>query len=99
MIVSRRTTVTVMSNDGPKTFGREAGMSPVSSRWPALMDELEASVASLRGAFERTLDASIPPAADRQALERSLDRYQRAAASVTGYLDDYLQSVAPRPRR
>jgi len=39
-----------------------------------------------------------PRAAERHAIERSLDRYQAAAAAVTGYVDAYLASTAPRPR-
>jgi hypothetical protein len=68
----------------------------MASRWPALLDELEASIASLR-TLDLTTDEA-PRAAERHAIERSLDRYQAAAAAVTGYVDAYLASTAPRPR-
>ena len=69
----------------------------MASRWPALLDELEASIASLRASLDLT-SGETPRAAERHALERSLDRYQAAAAAVTGYVDAYLASTAPRPR-
>ena len=69
----------------------------MASRWTALLDELEASIASLRVSLDLTTD--VPPrAAERHTIERSLDRYQAAAAAVTGYVDAYLASTAPRPR-
>lgn len=68
----------------------------MASRWQALLDELEASIASLRTLDLTTHEA--PRAAERHAIERSLDRYQAAAAAVTGYVDAYLASTAPRPR-
>jgi hypothetical protein len=69
----------------------------MASRWPALLDELEASIASLRVSIDLTTDEA-PKAAERRAIERSLDRYQAAAAAVTGYVDAYLAATAPRPR-
>jgi len=67
------------------------------SRWPALLDELEASIALLRTSLDVTPEQA-PRAAERHAIERSLDRYQAAAAAVTGFVDAYLASTAPRPR-
>jgi hypothetical protein len=69
----------------------------MASRWPALLDELEASIASLRASFDLATD-DPPRAAERHAIERSLDRYQAAAAAVTGYVDAFLAATAPRPR-
>jgi len=69
----------------------------MASRWPALLDELEASIASLRTSLDET-SGQAPRAAERHAIERSLDRYQAAAAAVTGYVDAFLASTAPRPR-
>jgi hypothetical protein len=69
----------------------------MASRWPALLDELEASIASLRASLDLTTD-DPPRAAERHAIERSLDRYQAAAAAVTGFVDAYLTTTAPRPR-
>jgi hypothetical protein len=69
----------------------------MASRWPALLDELEASIASLRVSLDLTTEET-PRAAERHAIERSLDRYQAAAAAVTGYVDAFLASTAPRPR-
>lgn len=69
----------------------------MSRRWPALTAELETSVALLR---EQLGDGPWPGprAAERHAIERALDRYQRAAAAVNEYVDAFLASTAPRPR-
>lgn len=69
----------------------------MSAQWPALTAELEASVASLR---ERLGEGARPDprAAERHAIERALDRYQRATAAVNEYVDAFLLSTAPRPR-
>ena len=69
----------------------------MATRWPALLDELEASIASLRTSLDANADQPQRAAA-RHAIERSLDRYQAAAAAVTSYVDSYLAATAPRPR-
>jgi hypothetical protein len=71
----------------------------MASRWPALLDELEASIALLRTSLDVNVSPGLAPrAAERHAIERSLDRYQAAAAAVTSYVDAFLASTAPRPR-
>jgi hypothetical protein len=71
----------------------------MSSRWPALISELEASISAFRQNVERMSGPSRPIAPERRAIERSLDRFQTAAAAVTCCVDAYLGSTAPRPRR
>jgi hypothetical protein len=71
----------------------------ISSRWQALISDLEASTSALRQELERSSGQPNPIAAERRAIERSLDRFQITAAAVTGYVDAYLRSIAPRPRR
>jgi hypothetical protein len=65
---------------------------------PDLFAELTDAIAVLRGFFEARTEATLS-ASETRALERLVDRYQRADAAVSQYVDGLIKRSTPRPRR
>jgi hypothetical protein len=63
-----------------------------------LFAELTDAIAVLRGFFETRADAALS-ASETRTLERLVDRYQRADAAVSQYVDGLIKRSTGRPRR
>jgi hypothetical protein len=63
-----------------------------------LFAELTDAIAVLRGFFDTRVDSALSPTETR-TLERLIDRYQRADAAVSQYVDGLIKRSTPRPRR
>jgi hypothetical protein len=63
-----------------------------------LFAELSDATSTLRGFFEARSDANLT-STETRVLERLVDRYQRADAAVSQYVDGLIKRSTPRPRR
>ena len=63
-----------------------------------LFGELSDATAVLRAFFETRAEAALS-ASETRTLERLVDRYQRADAAVSQYVDGLIKGSTGRPRR
>ncbi len=63
-----------------------------------LFAELSDAINRLHGFFDARNDAALT-STETKMLERLVDRYQRADAAVSQYVDGLIRRSAPRPRR